>query len=101
VGQVNLQGEVYPHPTATHYRMVIVSSNGFNELFAPWACPLQRGGERGSDPYLVALADVDPVGGFVDVGRLTRLRPTGASVGMLTGATMHRVRDAIHTVFSG
>jgi hypothetical protein len=49
-------------------------------------------------PYLVAFADPDPLSGVLDVDRMTRVLPNGDEIGILTGATMARLREAIDTL---
>jgi mRNA interferase MazF len=71
-----------------------------NEVRTPWAVPI-RHGTLDAPPYLVALADPDPLGGSVDVDRLSRVAPTGQPIGIVSGATMQRVREAIYTLFAG
>jgi len=39
-------------------------------------------------------------GGTADLDRLDRVRPTGDPVGIVTGATMQRVREAVTLVFA-
>ncbi len=65
----------------------------------PWVAPILRG-NLDAPPYRVALIDVDPLGGFIDLDRLGRAEPDSAPLGTITGATMARVREAIHTLFA-
>jgi mRNA interferase MazF len=96
------QGEVYDHVIdGSRYRILVVSSDAHNDTGkTPWVVPIRHGGID-APPYLVALADTDPLGGTVDVDRLTRVDPNGSPVGILTGATVERVRHAISTLFAG
>jgi hypothetical protein len=94
------QGEVYDYSVrGERYRVLVVSTDVHNEVRLPWIVPIRR---RAVDapPYLVALRDQDPVGGSADVDRLDRAPLDGEPVGMITGATMQRVREAIHTLFA-
>jgi hypothetical protein len=61
--------------------------------------PIRHGGAN-IPPYLIALADADPLGGGVDAYRLRRAEPDGQPVGIITGGTMQRVREAVYTVFA-
>ncbi len=98
------QGEVRELRLGQHrYRVVVVSSDAYNVAEpAVLVAPLRR---RAADvpPYLIAMADQDPVGGTVDVGLLAHVEQPalGEVVGILTGATMARVRDALHVLFQG
>jgi mRNA interferase MazF len=60
-----------------------------------------RHGRTDIPPYLVALHDADPLGGAVDLDRLRRAAPNGQLLGLVTGATMSRVRESISAVFAG
>lgn len=94
------QGEVYDYTVpGGRYRVLVVSSDAHNEIRTPWIVPIRR---RALDapPYLVALVDSDPLGGSADVERLDRAQVSGQPVGMVTGATMHRVREAIYSLFA-
>lgn len=95
------QGDIYDVTIRqSRYRALVVSSDAHNEVRTPWLVPVAR---RSIDapPYLVALADPDPIGGTADLDRLFRLQPDGEPLGTITGATMARVRDAINTLFAG
>jgi PemK-like, MazF-like toxin of type II toxin-antitoxin system len=95
------QGEVYDHAIADRrYRVLVVSADAHNEVRTPWVVPL-RHGPVDAPPYLVALMDADPFGGAVDVDRMARIAPEGEPIGILTGATMQRVRESIYMLFAG
>jgi hypothetical protein len=95
------QGEVYDHSIADRrYRVLVVSADAHNEVRTPWVATI-RHGTVDAPPYLVSLLDADPFGGVVDIDRLARIAPGGEPIGMLTGATMQRVRESIYTLFAG
>jgi mRNA interferase MazF len=94
------QGEIYDYAVNNaHFRVLVVSSDAHNMIRTPWVAPI-RHGRTDIPPYLVALVDADPVGGAVDLDRLRRGLPNGDPVGLVTGATMSRVRAAVATVFA-
>jgi mRNA-degrading endonuclease toxin of MazEF toxin-antitoxin module len=94
------QGEIYDYDVAgARYRVLIVSADAHNEVRTPWVVPLRRG-KLSAPPYLVPLVDADPVGGTADIDRLDRAPVSGESVGIISGATMERIREAIHTLFA-
>jgi len=93
------QGEVYDYEAGgQRYRVLVVSADAHNEVRTPWVVPVRRG-SMDAPPYLVALVDADPVGGTADLDRLDRAPVSGAPVGIVTGATMQRVREALRTLF--
>lgn len=95
------QGEFYDHLVRGHrYRVLVVSSDAHNAVATPWVVPLRR---RAVDapPYLIALADTDPLGGTADVGRLDQVHIEGEPIGLISGVTMERIRSAIHDIFAG
>jgi hypothetical protein len=95
------QGEVYDHTIGgARFRVLVASSDTHNATRVPWVAPI-RHGRVDIPPYLVALVDADPLGGAVDLDRLRRATPTGEPVGLLTGATTQRVREAIYALFAG
>ena len=96
------QGEVFEVQIGkARHRVVVVSNDVHNTVFVPWVVPI-RHGRREAWPYAVPLVDADPFGGTADVSRLlTRLRVTGQPLGMITGATMQRLREAIAAVIAG
>jgi mRNA interferase MazF len=95
------QGEIYDYTiNNARFRILVVSSDAHNMIRTPWVAPI-RHGRSDIPPYLVALLDTDPLGGAVDLDRLRRGLPSGDPVGLVTGATMSRVREAVATVFAG
>lgn len=95
------QGEVYEHEVnGARYRVLVVSADTHNVTRTPWVAPV-RHGRADIPPYLVALHDADPLGGAVDLDRLVREVPNGALLGLVTGATMARIRESIAAVFAG
>jgi hypothetical protein len=95
------QGEVYDlEVAAAHYRVIVVSSSVHNAVFVPWVVPIRRG-HRDAWPYAVPLVDPDPLGGTADMNRLSRAQVGGQPLGMVTGATMQRLREAIAALFAG
>ena len=93
------QGEIHDHAEDDRrYRVLVVSGDAHNEVRDPWVVPI-RHGRMDAPPYLIALVDSDPVGGTADLDRLGRARLAGKPVGIVTGATMDRVRQAVHTLF--
>jgi mRNA-degrading endonuclease toxin of MazEF toxin-antitoxin module len=95
------QGEIYGHVIAgSRYTVLVVSTDAHNEVRTPWVVPIRRG-TMDAPPYLVALIDPDPLGGSADVDRLARISPGGTPIGIITGATMQRIREAIHTLYAG
>jgi hypothetical protein len=94
------QGEIYDHVVnGSRFRVLVLSSDTHNVTRVPWVAPI-RHGAADIPPYLMALVDADPLGGAVDLDRMRRARPTGEPLGLVTGATMNRVRNAITTVFA-
>ena len=96
------QGEIFDHVVeGSPYRVAVVSSDAHNATGRPpWIAPL-RHGRIDIPPYLVVLADTDPLGGAIDIDRMARAAPTGEPIGLLTGTTVERVRKAIYTLFAG
>lgn len=94
------QGEIYDCTVSDRrYRVLVVSADAHNDVRLPWVVPI-RHGRMNAPPYLVTLLDADPVGGTADIDRLDRVRLTGEPVGIVTGATMRRVHDAITMIFA-
>lgn len=95
------QGEFYDHEVRGHrYRVLVVSSDAHNAVAMPWVVPV-RHGSVDAPPYLVAMSEADPLSGTADIGRLTQVSVTGEPIGLVAGATMHRVRNAINDIFAG
>jgi len=94
------QGEIYEHEVNNaRYRVLVVSADSHNITRIPWVAPI-RHGRADIPPYLVELHDADPLGGSVDLDRMRRATPSGELLGLVTGATMSRVREAITAVFA-
>lgn len=91
------RGEVYQWAGRT---VVVISGDNHNSLLDPWVLALSRG-LRGS-AYAVDLDDTDPFGGRVIihpvmiVPQVELTRP----LGMLTGATLDRVKNAVISLIS-
>ena len=86
------------------YRVLVLSADSYNERSdpSPFCAPIVR--QRGAvelPPYAVALTEQDPVTGVVVVNRLRRLpASTGAErIGMVTGASMARLAEAMRGLF--
>ena len=86
------------------YRVVVLSGDSHNDRpsAAPFCAPIVR--QRGSTelpPFAVPLAESDPLSGVVVVNRMRRLVPgAGAErVGMVTGASMARLSEALRGLF--
>jgi hypothetical protein len=95
------QGELYEHDVnGSRFRVLVVSSDSHNLTRTPWVAPIRRG-RADIPPYLVALHDADPLGGAVDLDRLRRAEPNGPPLGLITGSTMNRVREAVSAFFTG
>jgi hypothetical protein len=95
------QGEIYDYTIGgRQYRLLVVSSDAHNAVRLPWVVPI-RHGTMDAPPYLVAPGDPDPLGGSADIDRLDRAPVAGTPIGILTGATMQRVREAINGLFAG
>jgi mRNA interferase MazF len=95
------QGAIYEHTVGTsRYRVAVASSDAHNDTDkTPWIVPI-RHGTVDAPPYLVALTDPDPLSGVLDVDRMIRALPNGTEIGILTGATLTRLREAIYTLFA-
>ncbi|WP_408611142.1 hypothetical protein [Glycomyces xiaoerkulensis] len=77
-----------------------MSSDAHNAVGMPWVVPLRRK-TMDAPPYLVALSEADPLGGTADIGRLAQVNVSGDPIGLVAGATMDRVRNAINDIFAG
>jgi mRNA-degrading endonuclease toxin of MazEF toxin-antitoxin module len=95
------QGEIYDLTFGTsRFRALVVSADHHIATGHPPLCaPLLRRSVAGIGfyPYVVSLTDADSVGGVVQVGKVTALAiPQEAEpVGMISGASMQRVVDAV------
>jgi mRNA interferase MazF len=86
------------------YRVVVLSAEAHNgrPSAAPFCAPIVR--QRGTSdlpPFVVPLAETDPLSGVVVVNRMRRLRASSGAerLGMVTGASMARLRDALRDLF--
>ena len=100
------RGEIWTigNRTDLRYRVLVLSGDSYNERknAAPFCAPIVR--QRGATelpPYAVALTEQDPITGVVVVNRMRRLpAETGAErIGMVTGASMARLADAMRELF--
>ena len=100
------RGEIWTIGSRTdlRYRVLVLSSDRHNERpnASPYCAPIVR--QRGSielPPYAVALTEQDPITGVVVVNRMRRLPASvGAErIGMVTGASMARLADAMRGLF--
>jgi mRNA interferase MazF len=86
------------------YRVVVLSGDSHNERpsAAPFVAPIVR--QRGSTelpPFAVPLAEADPLSGVVVVNRMRRLPASAGAekVGMITGASLARLSEALRDLF--
>ena len=100
------RGEIWTlgEPGQISYRVIVLSGDAHNERpsGSPFCAPIVR--QRGAGelpPFVVPLAETDPVTGVVVVNRLRRIPASAgvASVGMATGASMARLGDALRDLF--
>ena len=105
LGGVN-RGEIWTIGSRTdlRYRVLVLSADSYNERSnaSPFCAPIVR--QRGVTelpPYAVALTEQDPITGVVVINRMRRLPASvGAErIGMVTGASMSRVTDAVRGLF--
>ena len=101
------QGEVWTIGDGAdlRYRVVVLSAETHNDRprAAPFCAPVvrQRGVIEDLPPFAVALAETDPISGVVVLSRMRRIPPAAATdrLGMLTGATMSRIAEALRRLF--
>jgi mRNA interferase MazF len=100
------RGEIWTIGSRTdlRYRVLVLSGDSYNDRknAAPFCAPIVR--QRGATelpPYAVALTEQDPITGVVVVNRMRRLpASTGAErIGMVTGASMVRLAEAMRSLF--
>jgi mRNA interferase MazF len=100
------RGEIWTigSPTDLRYRVLVLSADTYNERVnaSPYCAPIVR--QRGATelpPFAVALTEQDPITGVVVVNRMRRLpASTGAErIGMVTGASMARLAEAMRGLF--
>ncbi|HYN96625.1 MAG TPA: type II toxin-antitoxin system PemK/MazF family toxin [Pilimelia sp.] len=100
------RGEIWTvgHRADLRYRVLVLSGDAHNNRpnASPLCAPIVR--QRGTTslpPFAVPLAEQDPMTGVVVVNRMRRL-PVGVGaerVGMITGASMARLNDALRELF--
>jgi mRNA interferase MazF len=90
--------------TDLRYRVLVLSADSYNDRSnsSPFCAPIVR--QRGTTelpPYAVALTEQDPITGVVVVNRMRRLPASiGAErIGMVTGASMARLTEAMRGLF--
>lgn len=92
------RGEVWDYKPSygPAVRVLVLSRDRHNAVAWPICAYLMRRRDAGCSEAVI-LADPDPVGGAVDLTTLGSLNPDRLSgpVGMLTGATMARVSEAV------
>jgi mRNA interferase MazF len=100
------RGEIWTigSPTDLRYRVLVLSSDTYNERSnaSPYCAPIVRlRGATELPPYAVALTEQDPITGIVVLNRMRRLpAETGAErIGMVTGASMSRLTEAMRSLF--
>jgi mRNA interferase MazF len=100
------RGEIWTigNRTDLRYRVLVLSADSYNERknASPFCAPIVR--QRGATelpPYAVALTEQDPITGVVVVNRMRRLpAEIGAErIGMVTGASMSRLTEAMRGLF--
>jgi mRNA interferase MazF len=86
------------------YRVLVLSGDAYNDRSnaAPFCAPIVR--QRGTvalPPFAVALTEQDPMTGVVVVNRMRRLPASVAAerIGMVTGASMARLAEAVRGLF--
>ncbi len=86
------------------YRVLVLSADAHNDRSnaSPFCAPIVR--QRGSTdlpPFAVPLTEQDPMTGVVVVNRMRRLPASAGAerIGMVTGASMARLTDALRDLF--
>jgi mRNA interferase MazF len=99
-----IRGEVWTvaGPAAFRWRVAVLSADAYAASGEVYCAPIVRrpAGEQ-LPPYAVPLGEPDPVSGMVLVGLVERI-PVGSGaerVGMVTGATMARIAEALRDLF--
>jgi mRNA interferase MazF len=89
----------YTPASGPSVRVVVLSNDAHNSVSWPVCAYLTRRAVP-LVPTMVPLADPDPVGGAVDLTTLGTLNPDRRSgpVGMLTGASLSRIGDAVRNL---
>lgn len=86
------------------YRVVVLSGDAHNDRAraAPFCAPIVRQwGATNLPPFVVPLAETDPLSGVVVVSRMRRIPASAGTerIGMVTGASMARLGDAVRDLF--
>jgi mRNA interferase MazF len=100
------RGEVWTvgDPDDLRYRVVVLSADAHNDRShaAPFCAPIVRR-QGGSDlpPFAVPLGEMDPLTGVVVVSRIRRIPASAGAqrLGMVTGASMARLEQALRDLF--
>ncbi|GAA3455925.1 hypothetical protein GCM10018962_77590 [Dactylosporangium matsuzakiense] len=90
------QGEVREwRSPAGPLRVLVLSPETYSATGWPVCAVIVRAGE--GSPYVVPLADPDPIGGRIVLGTIAAIPAAelGDSVGMVTGATWDRVQRGL------
>jgi mRNA interferase MazF len=100
------RGEIWTIGSRTdlRYRVLVLSADSYNERAnaAPFCAPIVRlHGVTELPPYAVALTEQDPITGVVVVNRMRRLPAAAGAerIGMVTGASMARLSEAVRGLF--
>lgn len=94
------QGEIRPLQTPfgldAGIRMIVVSNDDVNESAQPIVVPIVRG-RQDLPPYLIQLAEHDPHAGTVSVAQIGSVpaQYLREPIGLVSGSTMERIREAI------
>lgn len=93
------QGEI--HELSSGLRVIVISSDRANQDGRPIAVPIIRG-RHDLPPYLIEFADIDPHAGSIAVADMGWIPPDrlGKVVGIVTGATMERIREAVNELIA-
>ena len=100
------RGEIWTIGSRTdlRYRVLVLSGDAYNSRSnaAPFCAPIVR--QRGTTvlpPFAVALTEQDPITGVVVVNRMRRLPVSAGAerIGMVTGASMARLIEAMRGLF--
>jgi mRNA-degrading endonuclease toxin of MazEF toxin-antitoxin module len=92
------QGEIREYGSA---KVVVLSNADTNEDGFPIVVLIERGRDDWP-PYKIRLGEQDPVAGVADVARVGAVAPArlGPMVGLMSGATLQRLRDAVGELIS-
>lgn len=99
------RGEVWTveGPAGRRWRVAVVSGDSHNDRLGalPFVVPLVHRPPGELPPYVAALRDPDPVGGVALTADLGQIDPRRSieRVGMITGASMSRIAEALRDLF--